>query len=258
MIRTVHAEWTKLRTVPGTVRMLLGVVALTAVLGVIADTAAQCPAGGCSLDPARTSLTGIYLGQAVVVVLAVLAISGEYANGMIRTTFTAMPRRTGVLAAKAVVVTGAVLAAGAPAVLVSLLAGRLILPGHGFTAANGSPSLSAGDGAVLRAALGSVLYLGLIALLSLGVAAAVRESAAATGLVLGLLYLVPLLLAIVSDAAWKRHIEQIAPMMAGLDVQATTGLSSLPLSPWQGIGVLAAWAAGALAAGGLQLRFRDA
>jgi ABC-2 type transport system permease protein len=257
-MRTLHAEWTKLRTVPGTVRMLLGVVALTAALGVIADAAAECPSSGCSIDPARTSLTGIYLGQAVVVVLAVLAISGEYANGMIRTTFTAMPHRISVLAAKAIVVTGAVLAAGVPAVFISMLAGRLILPGHGFTAAHGSPSLSVGDAAMLRAAFGTLLYLGLIALLSLGIAAAVRESAAATGLVLGLLYLIPLLVGIVSDATWRRHVEQIAPMMAGLDIQATTGLSSMPLSPWQGLGVLAAWAAGALVVGGLQLRLRDA
>jgi ABC-2 type transport system permease protein len=47
-------------------------------------------------------------------------------------------------------------------------------------------------------------------------------------------------------------------MTAGLDIQATTGLRSLPLSPWAGLGVLAAWAAAALLAGGLVLRLRDA
>ncbi len=35
------------------------------------------------------------------------------------------------------------------------------------------------------------------------------------------------------------------------------GLRSPPLTPWQGLGVLAAWAAGALLAGGLLLRSRD-
>ena len=40
-----------------------------------------------------------------------------------------------------------------------------------------------------------MLYLALIALLSLGVAAAVRDSAAAIGVVLGLLYLFPILAA---------------------------------------------------------------
>ena len=63
----------------------------------------------------------------------------------------------------------------------SVLAGRLILPGHGYTPANGYPALSLADGTVLRAAAGTVLYLALIALLSLGVATAVRDSAVAIG-----------------------------------------------------------------------------
>jgi len=47
-------------------------------------------------------------------------------------------------------------------------------------------------------------------------------------------------------------------MSAGLAIQATTNLSSLPISPWAGPGVLAAWAAAALLAGGLVLGLRDA
>jgi ABC-2 type transport system permease protein len=47
-------------------------------------------------------------------------------------------------------------------------------------------------------------------------------------------------------------------MTAGMYIQATTDLRSLPLAPWQGLGVLAAWAAGALLAGGLLLGLRDA
>ena len=111
---------------------------------------------------------------------------------------------------------------------------------------------------MLRAAAGSVLYLALIALLSLGAATAVRDSAAAIGIVLGLLYLFPIVAAVVSDPHVQRHLQQLAPMTAGLDIQATTGLRSLPISPWAGLGVLAAWAAAALLAGGLLLRLRDA
>jgi ABC-2 type transport system permease protein len=186
--------------------------------------------------------------------MAVLAISGEYSTGMIGTTLTAMPRRTTVLAAKAATLTCLVLAVGT----IAVLAGRLILPGHGFTPAHGYPPLSLGDGPVLRAAAGSVLYLALIALLSLGAAAAVRDSAAAIGAVLGLLYLFPLVAAVVTDSRWQRHLEQTGPMSAGLAIQATTGLRALPLSPWAGLGVLAAWAAAALLAGSLLLRLRDA
>ncbi len=47
-------------------------------------------------------------------------------------------------------------------------------------------------------------------------------------------------------------------MTAGLAIQATTGLRGLPVSPWAGLGVLAAWPAGAPVGGGLLLRLRDA
>jgi len=88
--------------------------------------------------------------------------------------------------------------------------------------------------------------------------AAVRDSAAATGLVLGLLYLFPILASFVSDATLARRLQQIGPLSAGLDVQATTRVKSLPLTPWQGLGVVALWTAGALLLGALALKFRDA
>jgi ABC-2 type transport system permease protein len=258
MRESLSAEWVKLRTVPGTKWLLAGIVVATAALSVIADAATRCPAGGCPVDPAKTSLTGIYLGQAIVVILAATAISGEYGTGMIRVTFTAMPRRTSVLAAKAAVITGLALVAGTIAVAGCVLAGQLILPGHGFTTAHGYGALSLSDGPMLRAAAGSVLYLALIALLSLGGAAIVRDTAVAIGAVLGLLYVAPIVAAVLGNSSTARHLQQIAPMTAGLAIQATTGLRALPIAPWAGLGVLAAWAAGALLAGGVLLRLRDA
>jgi ABC-2 type transport system permease protein len=149
-----------------------------------------------------------------------------------------------------------VLTASALAVAGSVLAGLLILPGNGFTPAHGYASLTSATD--VRAAAGAVLYLTLVALLSLGVATAVRDSAAAIGLVLGLLYLFPLAAAVVSNPPLSRHLQQIGPLPAGLDAQATIGLKDLPLTPWQGLGVVVLWAAGALLIGALVLRFRDA
>src|SRR6266511_1685809 len=182
MRQALHAEWTKLRTVAGTSWLLFAVIALTVALSAAAAAAVTCPSAGCGQDPAK-----------------------------VRVTLAAMPRRTTVLAAKAVVVSGLVLAAGAVAVLGSVLAGRLILPGNGFTAAHGYQALSLADGPLLRATAGSVLYLALIALLSLGVATAMRDSATAIGVVLGLLYLFPIITAVVADADWYRHLQQIGP-----------------------------------------------
>ena len=253
----LHAEWTKLRTVPSTLWLLLTAIAVTVGTSALTASVVKCPAS-CHADVTKASLTGVEPGQALIVILAVLVMSSEYSTGMIRITLSAMPRRTVVLAAKAAVLGGLVLAAGTIAVLASVLAGRLILSGHGFTPAHGYELLSLGHGPVLRAAAGSVLYLALIALLSLGVATAVRDSAVAIGIVLGLLYLFPIVANVVGNAHWHRHLEQIGPMTAGLAIQATTDLTSLPISPWAGLGVLAAWAAAALLAGGLVLKLRDA
>jgi ABC-2 type transport system permease protein len=261
---TLHAEWTKLRTVASTGWLLLAAAALTAGVSAAVAAAAACPSRGCQADPAKLSLAGVQAGQAIVVIIAVLAVSNEYSTGMIRITLTAMPSRLAVLAAKAALVAGLVLVVSTVAVLASVLAGRLILPGHGtpkhgFPLSPTSPALLAlSHGPDLRAACGSVLYLALIALLSLGVATAVRETAVATGLVLGLLYVFPVVTSAISNQHWQRHLEQIGPMTAGLYIQATVNVRSLPLTPWQGLGVLALWAAGALIIGALIFRFRDA
>jgi ABC-2 type transport system permease protein len=139
-----------------------------------------------------------------------------------------------------------------------VLAGRLILPGRGLTAANGYALLSLGSGPDLRAACGTVLYLALIALLAFGVTTALRDSGVAIGVILALLYLFPIVSIVIPDHTLARHLEQIAPMTAGLYIQATVGVQSLPLTPWQGLGVLAAWAFGALLLGAVVLRLRDA
>jgi ABC-2 type transport system permease protein len=214
------AESTKLRTTPGAAWLLLVTVAGTVGLG-----AAACAVATHPHDPARLALLGVYLGQAPVAVLGVLTVSGEYSTGLIRTTLAAVPGRPTVLAAKATVLAVAVAAVASAALLVSVLVARRI-------------GLSLAAGPVLRATAGSVGYLVLIAILSLGVAAVVRDSAAAIGTVLGLLYLPPILTAAVTNPHLHRLLDRVAPISGGL-------------------GVLAAWSGVALLASTLLLRSRD-
>ncbi|KAB2350025.1 ABC transporter permease [Actinomadura rudentiformis] len=248
----LHAEWTKIRTVPSPLWLLVGTVAATVALSAGATSVVNCTASGCGGDTTKLSLMGVYIGQALVAILAVLIVSGEYGSGMIRTTLAAVPRRAIAFAAKAITLTGVVAVGGTVAVLGSVLAGRLVLPDLGDQA------LSLTNGPAMRAVVGTVLYLILIALLSLGIATAMRDSATSIGIVLGLLYIVPILVQTISDPYWQRLLQKIAPMSAGLAVQATTDLHSLPISPWAGLGVTAAWAIAALSVGGLLLRMRDA
>ncbi|WP_432843487.1 ABC transporter permease [Dactylosporangium sp. CA-092794] len=242
MRRALHAEWTKLRTARGLLWLLPAIAAATAGLSAAAAAAVSCGTP-CAADLTKLSLTGVQLGQAVVAVLAVLAIGDEYATGTIRVSLAAVPRRTALLAAKALVTTAAVGAAATAGVAGSLLAGGLLLPGHG---------------GLWRPAIGSVLYLILIGLLSLGVATAVRSSAAAAGIVLALLYAWPVAARAVTDPAWTRRLDRIGPMTAGTAIQATRDLAALPIGPWPGLGVLALWALAALLAGWLLLLRRDA
>ena len=252
-MNTVRSEWTKLTTSPGTVWMLLGIIALTIGTSAASSATAGCPpVDGCVVDPARTGLAGVTVGQALVVVLGALLIGGEYHTGMIGVSLAATPRRTSLLLAKVANLGALVAVAGVLGVLGSYVAGRLLLPGRGYHLAPLT------EPAMLRAVGGSVLYLILVALLGLGLAAMMREPAAAIGVAFGLLYVFPLITSVVTEKHWRRHLEQIQPMGAGLDIQATLNLHGLVLSPWAGLGVLAAWALGALFTGWLLLITRDA
>jgi len=260
----LRAEWTKLRTVAGPWWLAGATVVVTVALGATVVGAQHCAVALCSpdgthlFDTTKLALTGIQLAQAVVAVFAVLAVGGEYGTGMIRVTLAAVPRRERVLAAKAILVGAVTLVVGVLGVAGSVLAAWLILPGRGFTPGHGYAGLSLGDGTTLRAAAGSVLYLTLIALIAVGLAVALRDSAVSIGVVLALVYLFPVLVGVVSNPTWQRHIRQISPSDAGLAIQATVGVRDLPIGPWAGLGVLVLWAAGALILGAGVLRFRDA
>ncbi|HEY1180538.1 MAG TPA: ABC transporter permease subunit [Phytomonospora sp.] len=260
-MRVLRSEWTKLRTLPSTLWLLAGAVLATmavSVTGVVAVDTSHCPTPAeCFEDTVRLSLGGIRFGQVIVVVLAVLAVSGEYATGTIRATLTVNPRRLTVLAGKAVVVAATVAGAGVLGVLGSLAAGRLILPGNGFSEANGYAPLSLTDGPTLRAAVGSVLYLVLIALLALGFALIIRDTAGTITTVFALLFIAPVVGLLVTDPDWREKLDQLTPMTAGLSVQSTVGLDAMPIGPWPGLGVLAAYTAAALLAGGVLFARRD-
>ena len=127
-----RAEWTKLRTLASTGWLLLATVTLTVGVSAAVTAANNYSSTSPSQDTTKLALAGVDLGQAIVALLAVLAISEEYGTGMIRVTLTAIPRRLGLLSAKAANIAGLTLVVGILAVTGCLLAGRLHSPRRRF------------------------------------------------------------------------------------------------------------------------------
>lgn len=257
MTAALQAEWTKFRTLAGNRWLLLGIVAATVAISAAAGAFTHVSGVTRGGDTTKLSVSGVYLGQLVVAALAAIAISDEYATGMIRVTLAATPRRIAVLMAKAANLASLTAVTGVAAVAGCLAIGRLMLPSEGLDPAHGYALISLGSAATARAALGTVIYLVLIALLSLSVATLIRDTAVSIGALVALLYMPPLLARIVGGMLGRR-IEEIAPMSAGLSIQATTHLHSLPIRPWAGLGVVAGWTASSLLLATMIWRVRDA
>jgi ABC-type transport system involved in multi-copper enzyme maturation permease subunit len=206
-------------------------------------------------DIVMDALFGVQIGMMAIIALGVLFVTSEYKTGLIRTTFAASPRRGRVLAAKAIVLAGAVFVTGLIASVAALYLSRPIQRGNGYVPpAYPDPSLA--DEPVLRAVVGTALFLAVLAVFSLAVATVLRRAAAAVTLVIGLVVVVPVVVSVLSVDA-TTWIQRTTPI-AGLAIQQTKHRFDTAIGPWAGLGVLCAWAAVALGLAFWQLRRRDA
>jgi ABC-2 type transport system permease protein len=260
--RALQAEWIKLRTIRSTAWSLLTLAGVSLLFTALtcsgSSTEGGSPGHPGDNDIVMDSLSGIWFGQMATAVLAVLAITSEYSHRLIRTTFAAEPRRRLVLTAKTVVVGTGVLLAGLATSVACFLVGQWLLRDGGFTYENGYPASTLTDGEALRAVVGSGVYLALIAVFSLGVGTIVRHTAGAITLVLALVLgpVIALNLLPESVAEW---FEKLSLLGGGIAVQQTVERAdNIPLDPWVGLGVGAAYAAVALVLALWAIRVRDA
>jgi ABC-2 type transport system permease protein len=250
--RVLHGEWIKFWTVRSTRWSLVTLV----VLGV-GLTALICAANADWLasdeadeSPGSFVTWGMLLAQVTAVVLGAMTVTSEYGTGMIRATFSAVPRRGRVLAAKTVVLAGVLLVAGTVTAFGGYLAGNFFLERAGV----GVPL--DGDG-VLRALIGNGLYLALLGLLTLAVGLLVRHTAAALSIVLALVFVVGTM-ANLLPGAWGEWVSKLMPGNIGMAITAPVSFNPEALAPWTGVGVLVLETAVVLAAGWFALVRRDA
>jgi len=247
-------EWLKLRSVRSTPWILLifaaGMIGLSVLVLSHENWATMPAAQRAAFDPTNEGFTGLALGQLVLGVLGVLAITTEFSSGMIRATFAAAPRRPVVLAAKAAVVAAITLVAGEILAFAAFAAGELSLRSP-------APHATLGQPGVLRAVLMGGAYPCLIALVALGLGAIVRNTAAAISAVVGLLFVVPLILLPLGESI-QHSVGQFLPMLIAENSLTSVKPVAHSLSPGVGFAVLCGYAVAALAAGGWALARRDA
>jgi ABC-2 type transport system permease protein len=248
---TARMEWIKLRSLRSTYWLLVCVVlamvgAGTAVgIGYRAHTpvasAAQIVSNG---------LSGAVLAQLLMGALGVLTMTGEYASGMVRATFAAVPHRGRVLAAKAVVLGAVAFAVGEVGAFAGYAAGQVAIAGSRV------PPAALGDPGVWRPVVLTGAYLGLFGLIGLGLGVVIRHTGGAIGTLFGALFVPMFFAAMVGGGGIA--VLKFLPMF--VLVNSVVVVTPVPgtLSAWAGIGVLCLYAAAVLGFGSWRLRRRDA
>jgi hypothetical protein len=255
----VRSEWTKLRGLRSSAWSVLAIVGLTVGVGAFFCAVGRTDvtqAGQGDDDIVFGTLRGVVVGQLAVLAFGASNVCAEYASGLIRTTFLAVPRRRDALAAKAAVLATVVLVAGLVAAVASFLVGRPLLHAGGFVPP-AYPEVSLADASVLRAVIGAALYVAALALLGLGIGAIVRHTAPAISVAFALV-LVPFVASALLSGAAGNLVLQATPV-AGMAVLSASGAGGVaPIGPWAGLGVTAAWAAGSLVVAAWLVGRRDA
>jgi ABC-2 type transport system permease protein len=255
---TLASEFTKIRSVRSTYWTLLVLLVVSVGIGaaITAGTAASwshtSPSNQASFDPTQASVAGLfYLGQLVIVVLGAMTITAEYSTGMIRTSLTAMPRRTVVYAAKAAIFAVVALVITFVAAFASFYLGQALL-----TSTHDTATLSQPD--VLRAVVGSALYVTLCGLFAFAIGAILRHTAGTITAVIGLLFVIPILVHLLPQS-WYQDVDRWLPDAAGRALSVTVGPQPAHLfSPWNQFAVFAIYTAIVLVVGAVLFRNRDA
>ncbi len=249
--QAVAAEWTKFWSVRSTPWSLVALMLTTIGLGILSTHALST--GPAVPDPMRRIFVGFNLGQFAIGVLGVLFISAEYGTGQIRSTLSVMPRRSVVVAAKAIVMGGVGLVVGEVLSFVTFFVGDAVLSGSSSHIAFATPG-------VLRVLIESGVYLALLGLIGLGIATILHNSAGSIATFAGLVLVLTLLVSAMPTFIINA-ISRYLPANIGSTVFAISTplrLSSVPVfSPLTGLVVLAVYAAVLLGAGSYLMTRRD-
>jgi ABC-2 type transport system permease protein len=227
----VVSEWTKLRSLRSTRWSLLAAFLLTILFPVLfaavtsSHWGSMSPHDRADRHPLDIALAGVNVSQLAVAVLGVLVITGEYSTGMIRASFTAVPKRLPMLWAKTGVFAAVAFALTLPAVLIAFFSSQAILSRHHIL------QISFSHSGVARSVIGGAVYLMLVGIFALAIGAIVRNTAGAIATFAAIFFVIPPLMNVL-PASWNHAISKYLPSDAGRQLFSLThdsnSLSALP------------------------------
>lgn len=247
--RVLRSEWIKLTTLRSTKITFAAAVAAMIGLGVLASWVAvhdwpmMNRAQRRSVAVEEVVLFGRLLAQLAIGVVAVMAITGEYATGMIRATLTAVPRRLPVLWAKLGVYAAVTLALMLVASFASFFAGNAVLAEH--------RDFGLSDPGVLRSVIGAAVSLTAVCLIGTALGFILRNTAGAISTLFGILMLLPVV------GEFLPSIARYLPTSA-IDALVTARIEGDMLRPLPALLLLCAYVGAAIGGAVLVLLRRDA
>ncbi|WUH92277.1 ABC transporter permease [Streptomyces sp. NBC_00433] len=249
LARTVKSEWIKLRSLRSSWAVLGAAVLSMPAVGLIIAYNTRNPAAVqdvADLTPSAT-LKGYYLGQLLIGALGVLFVSSEFSTGMIRSTFTAVPKRLPVLWAKLTVFFVVAAMVMTTTTIATFIVSQAVIGQY-------RTGFSLSDPGVWRVVLGTALYMVLAGVIGGMIGWIVRSTPGALVSYFALVFVLPVLDLFGSAG---RHVAQFLPSQAGAAFIVTEP-DSPHLSPGVGALVLCAWTGAAIVVGATSLRLRDA
>ena len=251
-LRVTNSEWIKFRSIRSNWITLALTFLVIVGFGILSASINRHRGGGAGevRSPFDRVLTGVNLSVLIIAVFGGVFGAREYGSGMIKSSFSAVPRRLPVFFNKIILFSKAVFPTLLIAVFLAFMIGTSILK-HNGTAV---PKL--GDPFILRALLGNIFYVLGLGLIGLSVGILVRQTAIAIGITVGGVLFLPALFGAVLPNSWHKALEYL-PSNAGGAFTAPNGVSINSLSPTTGGIVFIAWIIGVFALTSFSLVKRD-
>lgn len=256
-VRSIRSEWIKLRTLRSTWVTAAITLFMTTGIGTLATVISSKPEYFGS-NSWKTAIIGTTLGQVVVAVLGALVITGEYSSGQIRSSLAAVPRRSRLFWAKALVMTVWSFALGAVSILLTWALSTPLI---------GERATSLTNHKFFGYVWGTGLAYAGIGLMALGLGFLLRSTAGSITVVSSLLFILNIPLSIASNFwGWAGKALYLTPFVT---ISAVTDPFSVQsnwaddaAAPWIGhsaaVAVFAAWVLVPLLAGWIAFTRRDA